>query len=353
MSRSYRFKVTTNGSALLADLIFLKAGLEITRVAVGSGTVPDGVDLKDVHTLYEYVAEGTIGSRSREGSRLDLTVQYSNGDPDHRAVPKFDLAEFIVYARRPETGEETDLLYATLGECRQPVPAWREDRPPCVFNYPLVLMVSDEIEVSITAAPGLVTPDDLKAECVTYDSAESDLEAQDVQAAIDLLKKLADAAGEDIGVALAAARTADTAASNAQQAAAAAQSAAATAQNAAAEAQSTAAAAMSSASAGVRVVTGTYTGNGALSKTITIGARPKAVLVVCRTIASASDYTTNSRLLALYVGQSSDKFSTDTSSTVQSRTYSVTGTAITMSTDRQSLHVMNESNNQYAWIAFI
>ena len=351
MSRSYRFKVTTNGSALLADLIFLKAGLEITRVAVGSGTVPDGVDLKDVHTLYEYVAEGTIGSRSREGSRLDLTVQYSNGDPDHRAVPKFDLAELIVYARRPETGEETDLLYATLGECRQPVPAWREDRPPCVFNYPLVLMVSDEIEVSITAAPGLVTPDDLAAECVTYDPAESDLEAQDVQAAIDLLKKLADAARVDIGDALAAAQAADTAASNAQQAAA-------TAQSAAADAQSTAAAAMSSASAGVRVVTGTYTGNGNKSKTITIGARPKAVLVWCRTAASTTTAGTNSYisnyfLLTLYAGQSSDKYTNNASDTALARTYSITEADITITTDKDAYYASNISNVQYAWIAFV
>lgn len=352
MSRSYSFKVTTNGSALLADLIFLKAGLEITRVAVGSGTVPDGVDLKDVHTLYEYVAEGTVGSHSREGSRLDLTVQYSNGDPDHRAVPKFDLAEFIVYARRPETGEETDLLYATLGECRQPVPAWSEDRPGCVFNFPLVLVVSSEIEIRITAAPGLVTPDDLKAECVTYDPASSALGANDVQAAIDALKRIADAARVDIGDALAAAHAADTAASSARQAAA-------TAQSAAAEAQSTADAAMAAASEGVRVVTGTYTGDGTSTKTITIGARPKAAIVYRRDPAYYSaGNVINARTfytcVAAYFGNTADYVDNSGSFTTM-RSYSVDDQSLTLSSTLGGAagYACNSNGFRYAWVAFV
>lgn len=119
-----------------------------------------------------------------------------------------------------------------------------------------------------------------------------------------------------------------------------------------------AAAAMSSASAGVRVVTGTYTGNGGMSKTITIGARPKAVLVVTRTAgwsrtSSTGTDTVNGRHSLLYVGQSSDKFYDNPSSTSLVRTYSVTETGLTISTEQSTDYIMNYTNYQYAWIAFV
>ncbi len=94
-----------------------------------------------------------------ENDRLYLTIQYSN--KDHLDIPTFYLSEFIVYAINPDTGEETDLLYATLGDYPQPVPAYQEDYPASVFNFPLVLILSDEINVSISAPAGLVTYDEL------------------------------------------------------------------------------------------------------------------------------------------------------------------------------------------------
>lgn len=129
--------------------------LHLTRVAVGSGMVPDGVDLADVHELYNPVADGEIGERSHEDDRLNLDIQYSN--IMHQEVPTFYLSEFIVYALDPETEEETDLLYATLGDYRQPVPAYNPAFPASLFNFPLVLILSDEISVTISTAPGLVT----------------------------------------------------------------------------------------------------------------------------------------------------------------------------------------------------
>lgn len=156
----YGFKLTTNGSALLAACMALKKPLRLTRVAVGSGMVPEGVKLADVHQLYQYVADGAVGGCSHENNILYLTIQYSNSF--HKEIPTFYLSEFMVYAEHPETGEDVDLIYATIGDYRQPVPPYTEGMPEAVFNFPLVTIVSSEINVQITASPGLVTHDDLR-----------------------------------------------------------------------------------------------------------------------------------------------------------------------------------------------
>lgn len=82
-------------------------------------------------------------------------IQFANSE--HKEVPTFLLSEFIVYVEDPATGEETDLLYGTLGDYRQPVPAYNPAYPPSVFNFPLTLILSDEINVAVSAPAGLVT----------------------------------------------------------------------------------------------------------------------------------------------------------------------------------------------------
>lgn len=160
MDLDYGFKLTTNGRAVLAACAALGTGLIITRVAVGSGSVPFGVDLADVHELYDYVADGSIGERKHEDNRLYLTAQYANNENPQQET--FSLSEFMIYALDPETEQETDLVYATLGSYTQPVPAYNAGYPASVFSFPLVFVLSDEIEVSVTAPAGLVTFDDLE-----------------------------------------------------------------------------------------------------------------------------------------------------------------------------------------------
>lgn len=151
----YGYKPTTNGRKVLIACMDSGGTLQLTRVAVGKGLVAEGAELADQHELIEYVADGAVGDRRHENDRLYLTIQYSN--KENVNVPTFYLSEFIVYAINPDTGEETDLLYATLGDYAQPVPAYQADMPASVFNFPLVLVLSDEINVSISAPAGLVT----------------------------------------------------------------------------------------------------------------------------------------------------------------------------------------------------
>lgn len=158
---NYGYKVTTGGRELLAALLATGKELEITRVAVGSGKVTEETNLADMTDLVEYVAEGMIAQRRHVENVLYLTVQYaSNHTP---GLPAFYLAEFAVWARHPVTGADVLTVYATLGDYIQPVMAYAEDREPDVRQYPLALVLSDEINVTISCPAGLVTYEDLQA----------------------------------------------------------------------------------------------------------------------------------------------------------------------------------------------
>lgn len=155
---NYGFKITTHGRALLTACMDLDAALKLTRVAIGSGRVDEDADLADVHELVQYTAEGAVTDRRREGDRLHLTVQYSN--QDHPDIGAFQLTEFIVFAQHPDTGRETDLLYATLGDYPQSIPAYSPSFPAGLWSFPLTIVVSSEIEVSVSASPGLITAEE-------------------------------------------------------------------------------------------------------------------------------------------------------------------------------------------------
>lgn len=151
----YTYKPTTHGRAVMAACMALEKPLKIVRVAFGSGKVGEDINLADVHELLEYVSDGAVAERRHEDDRFYLTVQYAN--KAHPDVKMFMLSEFIVYTEDPETRTETDLLYGTLGDYRQPVPAHNPAFPPSVFNFPLELIISDEVQISVSAPAGLVT----------------------------------------------------------------------------------------------------------------------------------------------------------------------------------------------------
>lgn len=157
--RKQAFKVTASGRELLAALLETGQGLEITRVCVGSGQIEEGVDLSEMTELIHYEAEGAIAERSHEGNRFYLTVQYASSMT--RGKEAFYLDEFLVTAKHPVTGEDVALLYGSLGDLRQPVMAWSDVLPPSVYNYPLIIVVADEIEVKVSATAGLVTYEEL------------------------------------------------------------------------------------------------------------------------------------------------------------------------------------------------
>lgn len=160
MDQSY--KPTTHGLAVMAACLALERPLVITRVAFGSGKAEEGTSLADMHELISYISDGEIVRRKHEDDRFMFTIQFSTFK--HQEVKTFLLSEFLVFAEDPETGDETDLIYGTLGDYRQPVPAFNPMYPPSTFNLPLTLILSNEINACVTAPAGLVTYTDMEEE---------------------------------------------------------------------------------------------------------------------------------------------------------------------------------------------
>jgi len=155
----YRYKPTTHGRAVIAACMSLEKPFRITRVAFGSGTIEEDVNLADIHQLLSYVSDGAVAERHHKDDRFNFTIQFAN--VDHKEVKTFMLSEFMVYVNDPATGEETDLLYGTLGAYQQTVPGYNMAYPPSVFNFPIELIISDEVNVAVSAPAGLVTYADL------------------------------------------------------------------------------------------------------------------------------------------------------------------------------------------------
>jgi len=155
----HRFSVTTHGQAAIIACTAFKKPPKLCRVAFGAGLAEEGTVLADRHELLEYVSEGAITAVRHQGNRLSLTIQYANSE--HPDVPDFPLSEYMVFIQNPETGEETDFLYGTLGDYRQMAPAFRKGSAPCVFDYPLEIILSNDLTVEISAPAGLLTWRDL------------------------------------------------------------------------------------------------------------------------------------------------------------------------------------------------
>lgn len=155
---NYGFKITSHGRAALAACAALGVAPNITRTAVGSGRVDETINLADVHELVSYAAEGAIAERRHEGDRLYLTVQYTNAKLTAGA---FSLSEYMIYIEDPVTKMETDFIYATLGDYPQSVPVCGGGWPEGKWDFPMVVALSDELQVFVSAPAGLADWDDL------------------------------------------------------------------------------------------------------------------------------------------------------------------------------------------------
>ncbi len=164
----HEFKVTTNGNAAVIACMALSRPPRITRVAFGAGLVPEGTDLADMHAPVAPVADGAVLDVQHAGNRLSFTVQYAN--VNHPDIEDFPLSEYLVYIIDPETGEETDYLYGTLGDYRQPMPQYQAGAGACVFSYPLEVILSGALEVHVDAPADLSTWLDLERHNLAADA---------------------------------------------------------------------------------------------------------------------------------------------------------------------------------------
>ncbi len=145
MSSYYGFVVTDDGRELIAKLV---AGehLSISKVMVGSGTVPDGKRPPEMKDLAEPVAAGTSTKPVYDLDTVTMTVEYRsdlNGGLDHG----FWLREFGVYAFDPDKGEVM-IYYGSLGDYPQWVSAASKTGVD-VRRFPVCIIIGEDMGVEV------------------------------------------------------------------------------------------------------------------------------------------------------------------------------------------------------------
>lgn len=156
------FFITRKGLALLAKL---QAGstLEITRVMVGGGQVPEDLNPLDLADLVSPIVQATSTKPSVKDRSVTFTVEYRSdlGKLDRDIL----INEFGVFARDPDEGEIL-LYYANLGDYPEPVWAYTENGPVCARRYPVSISVSDGVGVVLGyMASAYMTAEDVELYC--------------------------------------------------------------------------------------------------------------------------------------------------------------------------------------------
>lgn len=146
----YGGTVTVEGRNLITSLIAGET-IEFTRIVVGSGKMPEGVEPIDMKALVNPIAEATSTIPTVENSVLSMVVEYRN-DMNGGLKEGFWLDEFGIFAKTEKT-EEVLLYYATLGDSPQPVNAYQDNRID-IRRYPVTIALEVSADIQVTYNPG-------------------------------------------------------------------------------------------------------------------------------------------------------------------------------------------------------
>ncbi len=158
----YGFVVTDSGRELIAKLV---AGqqLPISKIMVGSGTIPDDVKPAAMTALVEPVAAGTSTAPVYDGASVRMIVEYRsdlNGGLDHG----FWLREFGVFAFDPDKGEVL-IYYGTLGDYPQYVSA-ASNTGVDVRRFPVCIVIGEGLGVTVDyKCEAWMTAEDVEQYC--------------------------------------------------------------------------------------------------------------------------------------------------------------------------------------------
>ncbi len=153
------FVITQTGKKLLAELVATRQELNITRVMVGKGELPQGQSPEQFADLIEPVTQATSTIPIVKNGVISFIVEYRN-DLNGGLQEGFWLKEFGVFAKDGEN--EILLYYASLGEYPQYVEAY-ENGKVNIKKYPVSILVTDDIKVNIAyAALAFVTEERMK-----------------------------------------------------------------------------------------------------------------------------------------------------------------------------------------------
>ena len=155
----YGGTVTVKGRDLISHLLTGET-IELTRIVVGSGEMPEGVEPIDMEDLVTPVALASSTVPTVKDGVLSMTVEYRN-DMNGGLETGFWLREFGIFAKTDaEDAEEILLYYATLGDSPQPVNAYTDNRID-TRRYPISIALALDAKVTVVYNPGaFITAED-------------------------------------------------------------------------------------------------------------------------------------------------------------------------------------------------
>lgn len=146
----YGGTVTVKGRDLITRLIAGET-ITLTRVMVGSGKMPEGVEPIDMEALVNPIAEATTTVPIVENNVLSMIVEYRN-DMNGGLKEGFWLNEFGIFAKTDKS-DEILLYYATLGDSPQPVNAYQDNRYD-IRRYPVTIALLVDADLQLSYTPG-------------------------------------------------------------------------------------------------------------------------------------------------------------------------------------------------------
>ena len=165
----YCVYMTKAGFALQAKLFAEGGNLEITRVEVGSGILPEEADWRNITALVEPRAVATSTSPIRRECTVSLEIEYRS-DLNSRAEEPFQINEFGVFAIGAE-GEEVLILYGDLSDC--PDAAVPLKYGGCVRRYPVLMEIGPDANAQLDYPAGAwATHEELAAAIAAHNGNE-------------------------------------------------------------------------------------------------------------------------------------------------------------------------------------
>lgn len=151
--------ITKRGMQLLVKLMATKGTLTFTRVAIGTGSIPNGYDPASMIELVQYKMDGVISKCSAEEDVARITMQVSSVGIE----TGFIMTEMGVFASDPDIGE---ILYAYLDMKEDPQYIYAEGGETQKFvETTLEVAIEHATKVSTYINPSsLITKEDFDAE---------------------------------------------------------------------------------------------------------------------------------------------------------------------------------------------
>lgn len=139
--------ITNKGLDLVAKLLASGTNLVFTRVAVGTGKVPAGLNVKDMFELNFYKMDGVISQCSAADTIATIVFQINSMD----VRDEFVITESGLYANDPDDGE---ILYAYLDMTGDPQRVYKRGNAIAkIVEISMGVIVGDASNVSAQIDP--------------------------------------------------------------------------------------------------------------------------------------------------------------------------------------------------------